>query len=194
MPGVLDDDAVGQKHSIRGRRRRDAHRYKRRGASSGPLNNPRRSSLRRPRYSELDDRPFAAAWARSEAPCACQARRWSSQNCWRALLARGTCESGYVPAIACPSHGRRDIDRGTDGRAVEGRTSQGAYASISTRRPSFNSASTPRSRGATLRATHAIAPLSIGMPTAETIAPATSSALRDPRGREPSPCLVKRLL
>ena len=41
--------------------------------------------------------------ARSNVSCACQARRWSSQNCGRALLARGICESGHVPVMACLS-------------------------------------------------------------------------------------------
>ena len=57
----LDDDAVWQKRSTRQRRSRDAHRVERRGGFSDALGNPRRSSPRRARYSELNESPFAAA-------------------------------------------------------------------------------------------------------------------------------------
>ena len=64
------DDAVGRKRSTRRRRSRDAHRDERRGGFLGPLGNPRRSSLRRARYGELDESPCAASSRRTSAKCA----------------------------------------------------------------------------------------------------------------------------
>ena len=59
--GDRDDAAVGQKHSTPGRVGGDAYRHERRVSFFGPAQQPRRLSLRRARYSELDDKPFAAA-------------------------------------------------------------------------------------------------------------------------------------
>ena len=62
MLGDLDHDAVGKKHSTRRRSSRDAHRNERRGGVLGPLSNPRRSSLRRARYSERKSEILTLRW------------------------------------------------------------------------------------------------------------------------------------
>ena len=128
MLGDLDDDAGGQKHSTRRRRGRDAYRDERRGGVLGPAQQPPALKPAPGPVQRTRRKPVRRGVGAQRGPCACQARRWSSQNCWRALLARGACESGYVAAMACPSNGRWDIDRGTAARPGEGRTSQRAYA------------------------------------------------------------------